>query len=82
MQSKPPTRGRTHPSLLTGRRMRMTKAADTWLTVKDVARRFQVTERTVRNWIKAKLLIVSKFGGRVRIHPSEVERFSRSNRMK
>ena len=36
---------------------------DVWLTVKDVARRFQVTERTVRNWLRSGLLVASKLGG-------------------
>ena len=50
---------------------------DVWLTVKDVARLFQVTDRTVRNWLRAGLLVGSKLGGRVRIDPAEVRRFSK-----
>lgn len=55
---------------------------EVWLTVKDVARRFQVTERTVRNWLDAGLLVGSKLGGRVRIDPDEVRRFSKSTKSK
>ena len=50
---------------------------DVWLTVKDVALRFQVTERTVRNWLRSGLLVASKLGGRVRVDPVEVRRFSK-----
>ena len=40
-----------------------------WLTIKDIARRFQVTERTVRNWLRSGLLVASKLGGRIRFDP-------------
>ena len=45
-----------------------------WLTVKDYARLLQVTERTVRNWIKSGLLRHKRIGGRIRIHPDEVRK--------
>jgi excisionase family DNA binding protein len=48
-----------------------------WLTVADVAGRFQVTERTVRNWIRSGLLVAKKLGGVVRIHPDEVRRLAK-----
>jgi exodeoxyribonuclease V alpha subunit len=55
---------------------------DVWLTVKDVARLFQVTDRTVRNWLRTGLLLGSKLGGRVRIDPAEVRRFSKTKETK
>ena len=55
---------------------------DVWLTVKDVAHLFQVTDRTVRNWLRAGLLVGSKLGGRVRIDPAEVRRFSKEKETK
>ena len=54
---------------------------DVWLTVKDVARHFQVTDRTVRNWLRAGLLVGSKLGSRVvRIDPADVLRFSKAKK--
>lgn len=44
-----------------GRRM---STRQTWLTVADVARRLQVTEETVRRWIRAGDLSALNLGGR------------------
>jgi excisionase family DNA binding protein len=57
-----------------------TPADQPWLTVTDVARHFQVSERTVRNWLRVGILVGSKLGGRVRIDPEEIRRFSNSGR--
>lgn len=60
----------------------MTKDDDKrpWMTVKDVARFSQVTERTVRNWIDDDELPASKHGRLVRIHPNDYENFARNRR--
>jgi excisionase family DNA binding protein len=49
------------------------------LTVKDTARRCHVKERTVRNWYAKRGLKVRKAGGRVLIHPDDLENFMKKN---
>jgi excisionase family DNA binding protein len=44
------------------------------LTIKEVARRVRVTDRTVRNWIKNKRLRSKRIGGVVRIARSDLNR--------
>jgi excisionase family DNA binding protein len=49
-----------------------------WLTVRDVAEELQVTEETVRRWIRAGELAVLELGGPragYRIRRDELERF-------
>ncbi len=50
-------------------------ASTRFLTVKDVAELFQVTERTVRNWIERGDLPVHRFGGVTRISPQNLDDF-------
>jgi excisionase family DNA binding protein len=45
-----------------------------FLTVRDVARRVGVSERTVRNWIKSKRLKAKRIGGVIRIMGSDLKR--------
>jgi excisionase family DNA binding protein len=44
------------------------------LTIKEVARRVGVTDRTVRNWISNKRLESKRIGGVVRIARSDLNR--------
>ena len=44
------------------------------LTVKQVAHELGVSNRTVRNWIKAKRLAAKRVGGIIRILRSDLER--------
>lgn len=51
-----------------------------WLTVTEVAEQLQVTEETVRRWIRSNQLPVVELGSRragYRIHPSDLEQFLR-----
>jgi excisionase family DNA binding protein/PAS domain S-box-containing protein len=51
-----------------------------WLTVTEVAERLQVTEETVRRWIRSNQLPVVELGSRragYRIHPSDLDQFLR-----
>jgi excisionase family DNA binding protein/PAS domain S-box-containing protein len=51
-----------------------------WLTVSEVAEQLQVTEETVRRWIRSNQLPVVELGSRragYRIHPSDLEQFLR-----
>ena len=49
-------------------------------TIKQVANRLQVNERTVRRWIAAGLLEAHKFGGVVRISADDLRAFLALNR--
>ena len=55
---------------------------EVWFSVKDVAHLFQVTDRTVRNWLGKSLLVGSKLCGRVRIDPADVRRFAKENQLR
>lgn len=46
-----------------------------WLSVKQIAEEFQVTERTVWRWIKEGHLKIHRFGRTVRISPEDRLRF-------
>jgi excisionase family DNA binding protein len=48
---------------------------DTLFTLAEVAEYFRVDERTVRNWIKAHMLMAHKVGGAVRIRQHDIESF-------
>lgn len=50
-------------------------SSNRFLTVKDVAERCQVTERTVRNWIEGGDLRVHRLGGAIRVLPEDFEDF-------
>jgi excisionase family DNA binding protein len=51
-----------------------------WFTVEQVAERLQVTEQTVRRWLRAGALVGRNFGGRTgyRIREPELDRFLRA----
>jgi excisionase family DNA binding protein len=51
-----------------------------WFTVEQVAERLQVTEQTVRRWLRAGALVGRNFGGRTgyRIPEPELARFLRA----
>jgi excisionase family DNA binding protein len=52
-----------------------------WFTVKEVAFRHKVHERSVRRWIKQGLLRAHKFGRAVRIHKEDLTDFEGRCRM-
>ena len=54
---------------------RQSERAGRLLSIKDVAAFFRVSEKTVRRWIAAGLLIAHKLGRQWRIAPDEIERF-------
>lgn len=53
--------------------------SEDWLSVEDVARRLNVTTRTVRGWLSRGVLTGYQFGGVVRgtwkVKPEDLERF-------
>ena len=51
---------------------------ETFLTVKEVARKLRVSQRSVMRYIKAKKLVASKMG-QWRIRESDLERFFKTN---
>ena len=50
---------------------------DRWFTVEQIAERLQVTEETVRRWLRSGELVGQNFGGRTgyRIRETEVNAF-------
>ena len=50
---------------------------DKWFTVEQIAERLQVTEETVRRWLRSGELVGQNFGGRTgyRIRETEVNAF-------
>jgi excisionase family DNA binding protein len=46
-----------------------------FLSIKEVAAFFRVSEKTVRRWIAAGQLVAHKLGRQWRISPDEIERF-------
>lgn len=50
-------------------------SSNRFLTVKNLAERCQVTERTVRNWIEGGDLRVHRLGGAIRVSPENFEDF-------
>lgn len=57
-----------------------TQETPQWLTVTEVAGQLQVTEETVRRWIRSNQLPVVELGSRragYRIHPSDLDQFLR-----
>ena len=59
--------------------MALPKHYQTMWTVGEVADYLQVTERTVREWIKLKRLEAVKIGSQWRVHRKEVDRISFGN---
>ena len=60
--------------------MAFSKQNERMWTVREVADFLQVTERTVREWIKIKRLPAAKFGSQWRVHPKEIDRIIIGNR--
>jgi len=52
---------------------------ETLYTPTEVADLLQVTRRSIYNWIKKKKLAAVRAGNRVRIHPTAVEAFLKTN---
>ena len=50
-------------------------------TIKDVADAFGVSERTVRRWIKKRLLGCHRAGGVIRISGNDLRAFMRATRV-
>lgn len=55
-------------------------AIDSLLTVGDVARRLQVSQKTVRRWIEGGELAVHRLGRQLRISPPDLDTFLRVRR--
>ena len=49
-------------------------------TVKEVAKMFNVTERTVRNWMSKRKIQYIKIGGVVRISDEEIQKIKESTK--
>jgi excisionase family DNA binding protein len=47
----------------------------TYLSVSEIAKQLNISEDTVRRWIKAGKLPALELGGQYRIHPQEYEAF-------
>lgn len=46
-----------------------------YLTVEEVAKGLQVSEETVRRYIKRKALVAYKIGGEYRVYPADLKTF-------
>ena len=53
---------------------------DNWFSVKEVAARLKISERSIRRWIACGQLRAHKFGRAVRISKAELEIFERRSR--
>ena len=59
----------------------MTKSdVDPLLSIADVARRCQVSGKTVRRWIDAEELVAYRLGRQWRIDPADLQKFLESRR--
>jgi excisionase family DNA binding protein len=56
-------------------------AAERFLSLEDVAERLQVSDRTVRRWVKDGKLAAYKPGREWRIRPSDLEEFLESRKV-
>jgi excisionase family DNA binding protein len=56
-------------------------AAERFLSLEDVAERLQVSDRTVRRWVKDGKLAAYKPGREWRIRPSDLEEFLESRKI-
>lgn len=54
--------------------------AEQWSSVKQIAHKFDVTERTVRRWIDEGRLRTHRFGGAVRVSAEDLRDFIESSR--
>ena len=52
------------------------------LTIKEVAERLKVSERTIRNWIEKGELIAYRFGLQYRIKPEDLDTFIQKSKVK
>ena len=53
---------------------------DLLLSIADVARRCQVSEKTVRRWIDARDLVAYRLGRQWRVDPTDFRNFLKSRR--
>lgn len=53
----------------------------TFLTILDLADQLQVSDKTVRRWIKSGELVAHKLGDQYRISEADLELFLRSRRL-
>jgi excisionase family DNA binding protein len=60
----------------------MLAAEDRFLSLEDVAERLQVSDRTVRRWVKDGKLDAYKPGREWRIRPSDLEDFLESRKVR
>jgi excisionase family DNA binding protein len=60
----------------------MLAAEDQFLSLEDVAERLQVSDRTVRRWVKDGKLDAYKPGREWRIRPSDLEDFLESRKVR
>ncbi len=60
----------------------MLAAEDRFLSLEDVAKRLQVSDRTVRRWVKDGKLAAYKPGREWRIRPSDLEDFLESRKVR
>jgi excisionase family DNA binding protein len=51
-----------------------------FLTVQDIAERLQVSEQTVRRWIKTGQLPAIELGGQYRVSPDDFREFLKKHR--
>lgn len=59
----------------------MLAAEERFLSLEDVAERLQVSDRTVRRWVKDGKLAAYKPGREWRIRPSDLENFLESRKV-
>ncbi len=52
----------------------------TYLSVAEIARQLNISEDTVRRWIKSGKLEALELGGQYRIHPQDYEKFLQKHR--
>ena len=57
-----------------------TRGYKMYLTKEDVAKKFQVSTKTITTWMKEKNLPYSKLGSRVRFSEQEVDEWFKSRR--
>ena len=64
-----------------GRMMSVTEV-ERFFTVDEIAARLQVSDQTVRRWVKSGKLIAFKPGKELRIHPTDLEEFLESRKVR
>jgi excisionase family DNA binding protein len=64
-----------HPSGLRYRELYMAEKEQAWLTVESIAKEVDVSEETVRNWIRKKLLKAYRLGRDYKIKREDFQKF-------